>query len=271
MDVASARRLGQVEIPNCRYICFHGGYAYVTSYAGPVELNPEYRQRGFVAKVDTATLQEVDRCLIGFQPDGLAVAGDKIYAANSGGYMFPHYESAVSVIDISSFTEIRQIEVAPNLHRILADRHGGLWIGSRGDYHATASRLYRIDAGTDTPTDSLDIAVSNFCLAGDSLYLFGVQWNQHTQTNDVTYGIVDVVTRKIVSHQFITDGTERSIRNPYGLTVHPQTGDIYVADARNHLSPGTLYCFDREGRQKWNVRTGDIPAHFAFHVRPARK
>ena len=271
MDAASARRIGQVDIPNCRYICFHGGYAYVTSYAGPVEFDPEYRQRGFVARIDTATLREVDRCLVGYQPDGLVVAGDKIYVVNSGGYMFPYYENTVSVIDLALFTEIRRIEVASNLHRILADRHGRLWVGSRGDYRTTASRLYRIDPTAGAPVDSVNIPVSNFCLAGDSLYLFSVQWNQATQSDEIIYGVVNTVTKEILSRCFITDGTERSIRTPYGLTVHPQTGDIYLTDARDHLSPGTLYCFDREGRQKWNIRTGDIPAHFAFDARPAGK
>lgn len=272
MDASTARRLGQLDIPNCRYIRFHEGYAYVTSYAGPVELNPEYRQRGFVARIDTATLQITGTCTVGYQPDELAVIGNRLYVANSGGYMFPHYESTVSVIDIPSFAEIRRIEVASNLHRLRADRYGNLWIASRGDYHTKASRLYRINTtDNNTPVDSLDIAVSNFWLAGDSLYLLGVRQGSAGVPNETIYGIVDVRKKEIVTRNFITDGTERTIRSAYGLAVHPHTGDIYIADARNHLSPGTLYCFDKEGRRKWDVRTGDIPAHIAFHIRPGKE
>jgi DNA-binding beta-propeller fold protein YncE len=86
--------------------------------------------------------------------------------------------------------------------------------------------------------------------------------------NTTTYGIVDVARREIVSRNFITDGTEQQIKIPYGILVHPQTKDIYVTDARNYVSPGTLYCFDKNGRLKWNVRTGDIPAHFALVFKP---
>ncbi|MDR3193982.1 MAG: YncE family protein [Tannerella sp.] len=271
MDAATARRLGQIDIPNCRNIRFHGGYAYVTSYAGPVELNPEYRQRGFVARVDTATCLEVARCPVGYQPDELEIAGHKIYVANSGGYMFPNYESTVSVIDLSTFTEIKRIEVATNLHRLRADRYGNLWVGSRGNYYTKASRLYLVDTATDSLADSLEIAVSNFYLSGDSLYVLGMEWNQVSMTDEATYGIVDVARKTIVTRNFIADGSERSIRSPYGLTVHPQTGDIYLPDARNHISPGYLYCFARNGQQKWNVRTGDIPAHFAFHTRERKE
>ncbi|MDR1603120.1 MAG: YncE family protein [Tannerella sp.] len=266
MEAATARRLGQVDIPNCRYIRFHEGYAYVTSYAGPVKLDPEYEQRGYVAKIDTATFQVVDRCLVGFQPDELEIVGNKIYVANSGGYMFPNYESTVSVIDLASFTETKRIEVARNLHRLQADRHGNLWVTSRGDYYTQPSRLYRVDTGSDELVDSLDIAVSNFYLDGDSLYLYSVEWSYVAMESVTTYGIVDVARREVVSRSFITDGTEQQIRIPYGILVHPGTKDIYVTDAKNYVSPGTLYCFDKDGKQKWNVRTGDIPAHFVLMV-----
>jgi DNA-binding beta-propeller fold protein YncE len=264
MDKHTATRLGQIDIPNCRYIRFHEGYAYVTSYAGPVELNPNYEQRGYVAKVDTATFQVLDRCLVGFQPDELAVVGNKIYVANSGGYMFPNYENTVSVIDIPSFVETKRIEVARNLHRLRADQRGNLWVTSRGDYYTQASRLYYIDLKTETPADSLDIAVSNFHLDGDSLYLYCTAWSYISMSNEVTYGIVDVARKEVVTRNFITDGTEQQIKIPYGIMVNPITKEIYVTDAKNYVSPGTLYCFDKEGKQKWNVRTGDIPAHFVL-------
>ena len=42
------------------------------------------------------------------------------------------------------------------------------------------------------------------------------------------------------------------------------SGDIFVTDAKNYVSSGTLYCFDKHGKKKWSVRTGDIPAHITF-------
>ncbi len=264
MDKYTAKKTGQIDIPNCRYIRFHQGYAYVTSYAGPVELNPDYEQLGYVAKVDTATLQVVDRCLVGFQPDELEIVDNKIYVANSGGYMFPNYENTVSVIDIATFKETKRIEVQVNLHRLRADKHGNLWVSSRGDYYYIPSRLFCIDTQTDKVTDKMDIAVSNFHLDGDSLYIYSTEWSYINMNNVVTYSIVDVVKKQVITKNFITDGTEQKIKIPYGIMVHPVTKDIYVTDAKNYVSPGTLYCFDKNGKQKWNVRTGDIPAHIVF-------
>jgi hypothetical protein len=264
MDRHTAKRLGQINIPNCRYIRFHGGYAYATSYAGPVEINPDYEQRGYVAKIDTATFQVLDRCIVGFQPDELEIAGGKIYVANSGGYMIPRYESTVSVIDLETFAETKRIEVAINLHRLCLDRHGTLWATSRGDYYSVPSRLFHIDTQTDICVGMLDVPVSGFCLSGDSLYIYCTDWSYLSMDNSVSYGIVDVARKEVVCRNFITDGTDGEIAHPYGIMVHPATKDIYLTDAANHVYPGAVICFDRNGKKKWQVRAGDIPAHFAL-------
>lgn len=268
MEAGTAKRIGQIEIPNCRYIKFHEGYAYITSYAGPIEVNPNYTQKGYVAKVDTGTLKIVSKCIVGFQPDDLEISNGKIYVANSGGYMgagnTEKYEKTVSVIDIESFTEDKRIDVAYNLHHLQADKRGNLWVTSRGDYKKLPSRLYFIDKDQQKVTDTLPIAVSNFYLDGDSLYIYSTEWSYVTYSNVITYGIVNTLTRKIVTRSFITDGTDKQIEIPYGILVHPVTKDIYVTDAGNYVSPGMLYCFTKAGRKKWSVRTGDIPAHFTL-------
>jgi DNA-binding beta-propeller fold protein YncE len=264
MEAKTAKRIGQIDIPNCRNIIFHNGFAYVTSYAGPMEVNPEYQQIGYVAKIDTASLQVLDQCLVGLQPDGLAITNGKIYVANSGGYLSPNYENTVSVIDVASFKETKRIKVAVNLHRICADRHGNIWVSTRGDYFNTSSKLYCINAKTDQLTDSINTAVSNFHLDDDKLYIISTVWNYETMNNEINYSIVDVISKQIISRKFITDGTDASIRISYGIIVNPITKDIYVTDAKDYISPGTLYCFDKNGKQKWKVSTGDIPAHFAF-------
>ncbi|MBO9660429.1 MAG: YncE family protein, partial [Chitinophagaceae bacterium] len=75
---------------------------------------------------------------------------------------------------------------------------------------------------------------------------------------------INTRTREIVTNSFISDGTDKTIEIPYGIMVNPVSREIYVTDAGNYVSPGILYCFDKEGKKKWSVRTGDIPAHFAL-------
>lgn len=269
MDVRTCKRIGQLDIPNCRYIRFAKGKAYVSAYVGPVAIDPN-AQLGAVYEVDTASLAVTRKVTVGYQPDELEVLGEYLYVANSGGYRAPDYDSTVSVVEIYGMKQIQKIPVGINLHRIRKDRYGKLWVTSRGDYNTIPSRLYVLDRKDKNSKemvvkDTLDIPCSEMYIQGDSLYFYSVEWNKQTERNTVTYGIIDVRTGQLVTDHFITDGTEQDIVIPYGICVHPTTGDIYVTDAKNYVSSGVLHCYDRHGKKKWSVRTGDIPAHMAFY------
>ncbi|MDO5664341.1 MAG: YncE family protein [Bacteroidia bacterium] len=268
MDAQTAKRIGQIEIPNCRFIKFHQGYAYVTSYAGSVIIDPNYKQVGFVAKINTATLQEEARCEVGFQPDELEIVDGKIYVANSGGYMgtgsTSGYERTVSVIDIATFKEEKRIDVAYNLERIKADNRGNLWVSSRGNYKELAPQLYFLDRGKSQVTDTISITATNYWIDDDLLYLYGTKFNYTTYNWETSYSIIDTRTRKVINRNIITDGTDKKIEKPYGIMVHPETKDIYITDAGNYVTPGALYCFNKNGKKKWVVEAGNIPGHFAL-------
>lgn len=263
MDVATAKHITQVSIPNCRYVVFKGKYAFVSSYAGPVQIDPNARL-GYVARVDTATLTVKDTCVVGYQPEEMVVVDNKLYVANSGGYRYPNYDRTVSVIDINSFKVIKTIDVAINLHRLELDRYGNIYVSSRGDYYHIPSDTYIIDSATDKVTGKLGLANSEMALSGDSLYVYSTEWSYLTNSNTITYAIVNTKTKQIVTRNFITDGTEKEIAIPYGVAINPETKEIFVTDAKDYVSPGMLYCFSPEGKKKWSVVTGDIPAHIVF-------
>ncbi|MDE5849298.1 MAG: YncE family protein [Muribaculaceae bacterium] len=267
LDARSGVRLGQVDIPNCRYVRFHRGKAYVSSYVGPVLIDP-HAPKGAVYEVDTLSLSITRKVSVGYQPEEMEIVDDYMYVANSGGYRAPLYDNTVSVIQMVDFKQVQQIPVGINLHRLKKDRYGKLWVTSRGDYQSPPSRLYVMQKkpwfNQMTVTDTIPIACSNMAFYGDYMYYYATEWNNYTASNTISYGIIDIRTKEIISGNFITDATEREITIPYGIAVHPDTGDIFVTDAKNYVSSGTLYCFTPDGRKKWSVRTGDIPAHITF-------
>lgn len=263
MRLEDARHITQISIPNCRYITFKERYAYVSSYAGPVQINPNARL-GYVAKIDIDRLAVVDTCIVGYQPDEMAIIGDRLYVANSGGYRFPDYDRTISVIDLRTFTVVETIDVAINLHRLKVDAQGFLWVSSRGDYYGASSKTYVVDPRINEVVDSLDIPNTEMAVSGDSLYVYGTAFSYLTYGWSVSYNIIDTRTRRVVADCFITDGTEQEIEMPYGIAINPDTREFYVTDAGDYVSPGMLHCYTPEGRRKWSVRTGDIPAHFAF-------
>jgi DNA-binding beta-propeller fold protein YncE len=265
MDVNTARHIATISIPNCRYITFDKGYAYVSSYAGPVLINPNARL-GYVARIDTVSLKVKDTCIVGYQPEEMAIVDNKMYVANSGGYRVPDYDNTVSVIDLESFKETKKIVVGTNLHRLEADNYGNIYVTSRGDRKNIRSNTYILNTKTDMVTHILNLPASELCAAGDSIYVCSVEWNDNTGENTVSYAIINTQTQSVVSRNFITDGTDRIIKVPYGLAVNPETKEIYVTDAKDYINPGMLYCFAPDGRKKWETPdgTGDIPAHIVF-------
>ena len=287
MDLHTCRRIGQIDIPNCRYIRFHGNKAYISSYVGPISIDPN-AQLGAIFEVDTATLRVTRKVTVGYQPEEFEIIGDYLYVANSGGYRAPDYDSTLSVVDLTDFRQIKKIPVCVNPHRVRKDQYNHLWITSRGNHKEVQPRLTCFSPITNssserpiggTPSNShtvasYSISPSEMVIVGDSMYFYGSHWSDETMSNQITYGVFNIQSQipnnpyPISNIQsFITDGTEKNIKIPYGIQVNPYNGDIYITDAKNYVSSGQLHCYSREGKCKWSVRTGDIPAHMCFVYR----
>ena len=262
MDAQTAKHIAAITIPNCRYITFNKGYAYISSYAGPVLINPNARL-GYVARMDTTTFK-IDTLVVGYQPEEMVISGNNLYVANSGGYRVPNYDRTVSVIDLDKFKVIKTIDVAINLHRMELDKYGNIYVSSRGDYYTVPSSIYVINSSTNTVTKNLHIPCSEMTLSGDSLYIYSTEWSYVTNKNTISYTVYNIKAQVKMPDSFIKDGTEKNIVIPYGIAVNPITHDIFVTDAKDYVTPGTLYCFSKEGKKKWSVTTGDIPAHMVF-------
>ena len=272
----SAIRIGKVNIPNCRYVTFNDRYAYVSSYVGTVYASSN-SPLGSVYKVDTLTLQKVDSCSVGYQPEEMAIIGNQLYVANSGGYQGmtgQGYESTVSVIDMATMQETSKVEVAPNLHHLKADKYNQLWVTARGDYMSEASSIWWLapdENGQMKVGGHIDQAVSDLCIVGDSLYFYGSQWSEVSMSNTITYGIINVKTHQVVSTSLSSAPEISKIRMPYGIIVNPVHRDFYLMDAKNYVSSGELLHFLPDGTFDWKVSTGDIPAHAAFLFKTVKK
>jgi hypothetical protein len=255
LNVKTAKKIGQVTIPNCRNVAFYKDKFYVTAYDG------------YVAVIDTASLAIKTQINVGRQPEEMVVVGEKLYVANSGGYDPNNYEKTVSVINANTDTKIKDIEVAINLHRLKADGYGDLYVSSRGNYGNIASNLYVIDTKTDAVKKKFDVSTSNLYIHKDIAYVYSAEWSNATGGYVISYNKINVKDETKLTGGFITDGTEKDIKLPYGIAVDPISEDIYVTDARDYTTPGILYCYDKTGKKKFQVTTGDVPAAMVFYTK----
>lgn len=267
LDARSAKRLGQIDIPNCRSLLGYGGKLYVSSYVAPIKIDPK-APRGALYRIDTASLQIFDFVEVGYQPEELATDGKSIFVANSGGYRSPNYDNTISVVDINSFKEVEKIPVAINLHHLKIDHYDQLWVNSRGNYRDIPSCLVLLQRNQKKrfePRDTLNIPCSGFDIAGDSLFYYASEWNNQTQKTKVSYGIVNIKRPKdIHSFSLIKPHPKVKIKTPYGIAVNTSMDALFIMDAKEYTSSGELYCFTKKGEYQWKVTTGDIPGHIVF-------
>lgn len=267
LDARTAVRLGQIDIPNCRSLLFHQGKVYVSSYVGPVQVDPR-APKGEVVQVDTTSLAITARVTVGYQPDEMVAAGRYLYVANSGGYRVPEYDNTVSVIDPSTMTLVKDIPVGINLYRMRKDHLGQVWVTSRGNRIDIPGALYRLTMDEHTGMlavrDTIPVAPQELALKGDSLLYFSNDMYVAGSKKSIHYGVVDIRTAKPLEGEFLSPEVAAKIKIPYLLSVDPVRGNIYVSDAGNYLSSGTLYCVSPSGSLLWSTLAGDIPARIAF-------
>ena len=262
----SCKRITQINIPNCRYLAFKDGFAYVSSYVGPVKLDKD-APLGMVYKVDTVDFKKKDSVVVGYQPEELCIVDNKLYVANSGGYRAPNYDNTLSEIDLTTFKEIRKIKVGLNLHHCQVDHYGQIWVTSRGNYNDVPSRIYWLYKGHNQlyeVIDSIDTPVSGLSIVGDSLYYYGSAWNSATATNTISYGLINVRTHQTIETNLFSAPQIKAITMPYGIMVNPIERDFYLMDAKNYVSSGSLLHFKPDGTHDFTVQTGDIPGHATF-------
>ena len=242
MDL-KARHIGQVDIPNCRYLAFKDDKMYVSAYVGSVA---DADMLGSVFEVDTASLEIKREVKVGHQPDELCVSDDRLYVVNSGGYLTDRYDSTVSVIDLNTFTETKKIPVGLNPTRIRKDDQNKLWVCCQGNYNNIAPELVVLH--NDEPVYTMGIQCNNISIYGRTVGLL-------TSDALVTYDAKDF--------SYLGTISLTNYEHPYGLLLTENR--IYITDAKNYVSSGVLHCYSYiNGQELWSAKTGDIPGHLCL-------
>jgi YVTN family beta-propeller protein len=248
VDSHSAKSIKQISMVNGttprepRDIVFYQGNAYISSYDGTV------------AVLDTASLTITKYITVGSDPEQLVVANGKIYVANSGGLNYPNYDNTVSVINLSTNTVTKTLTVVENPIYVSTDNNGHVYVLSEGDYGATVgSSLAVIDDNADVVSSQTNFDAAYFMIQGTTGYFI---------TNEGKIGTYNTSTQSISSSNFVSDGT--AITSPFALGVDGTTGEVFVCDAKNYTTNGTVYAFDKNGKNEYSFTAGINPGKIAF-------
>jgi YVTN family beta-propeller protein len=206
---------------------------------------------GTVAVIDTSSLAVTKFISVGSNPAQMVISDDILYVSNTGAFSAT-YDSTISVIPLNTLYESARIVVGINPGSITTDNANNIYVECTGDYKSVKPRLVKININSST------------LLSVDSTFGTLQYYNGNLITTGGYLGIANVglfstTTLTAVRSSFITDGT--AIVNPYGLDIDPATGDVYVGDAKDYVSSGEVFCFDKTGKMKFSfsVTPGTSP------------
>jgi hypothetical protein len=230
-----------------RFIVFDKNKAFISLYDGNI------------AVMDTATLAIEKYIPVGRNPEQMVISNGKLYVANSGGldsFTAVGPDKTVSVINLTTLTETKKITVPANPINVSADAFGDVYVTSYGTDYPSKPFLTIISNTTDVvrSSNSFDAGyASSLVVNGDLGYYL---------SDKNTVKIYNVKNDVVVSENFITDGT--TITSPYDLAVDKTTGEIFVADAKDYSSNGSLYAFNKTGKIAYTITTGINPGAIVF-------
>lgn len=244
MSSDNARSIGFIPLTGKgpRRLAFHNNFAYVSCTDGSIIC------------IDTTTLEIAETLQAGMNPEGICIAKNKLYVANSGGMNYPNYNNTVSIFDLSNHQLIKEIEVPLNPYKLAADKDGEVYLASRGNYADIPYSFYKIDTEADLLGENLDMIITDFTISGNFAYLFF-----HGYFGETPWiKMMDITSDEIIKENFISDGTY--VDKPYAITINPKNEDLYVSDPLDFAVNGNVFCFDRTGKKKFEFEAGIIPS-----------
>lgn len=170
------------------------------------------------------------------------------------------YDNKILVIDTNTDKLIDKIEVPIQPSSLCIDKNNKIWTITDGGYEDSPygheiPALIKIDAETRKVERvfkfKLNDSPSEVCLNGTKDKIFFIN-------NDIWK--MDVKANSLPEKPLInSNGTIY-----YGLSVNPQNGEVYVADAIDYVQRGIVYRYSNKGEAIDNFKVGIIPGAFCF-------
>lgn len=218
---------------------------------------------GYVAKIDTSSMNITQTVQVGTYPEQLAVAKNKLYVANSG------YGdgTTVSEIDLNNFTVSKTINVEVNPNKVLSDKNGNVYIISWGKYsNDSQAILQKYDPSKDEFTVLGRKIASKGALNKDqSKLLLIAQVYDETWNSTTKFQTFDLNSNTLDEKSFITPPSDFDASKAYCITVDPTNGDIYVG-LSDYKTNGSMYVFSSDGTYKTKLNTNGINPMGAYFV-----
>jgi hypothetical protein len=238
-DIVAPRYVQVID--NKAYISVWGpyddNYSLIDSYVLVYDLNTN----ATVKKIDTDEGVE-----------NLVYNGEKLFASN---YNFGG-SSTVAVINPSDNTLVKQIEVGPGPAGMVIDNNKKLWVITSGTYQGNDGKLSRINTSTLAVEGEIALGLN----PDADLSMTSDKKNLIFSSGQAVYKLsIDATAAPTTPFIDASDVT-----TPYALGVDPTTSEVYIGDALNFATPGSIFIYNADGTKKTSFPSGINPTQFVF-------
>ena len=262
IDANSFKSLKQIKLDAAttgsspRGMATDNGKVYVTMFDG------------YVARLDTASLEIDGRVQVGPNPEIPAVFNGKLFVPNSDGLNYAvGYGETASIINLATFTVESTVKVPLNPNKFLATDNN-LYLLTKGNYRDIDGAIYEIDPSIanlqkeDKGDGYKFIAeATSFAAFGDALVYLNTPYTNSTLRYYAKYDIKSGNT---------TTWNAPEVIYPNELNVDPFSGDIYVASYYmdgtypSYILPGFVAIYDKNFTFKKKCEVGSGPSCIFF-------
>lgn len=223
-----------------RYMAMDGSRLFVTCYSDRM-----------VAVYDTADLDNaITFMYLGdYQPEGIAVAGGRLFVASSWIQQQNQnyeYDSTVYIFDLNTNELVTTVEVGLNPQTVVALDDNRVAVNYNGDYGSHPAGCAIIDAGT-LAVSQLGRAATGMAAAGGALYGYSRQG----------YGSTSTATFWRFADGSFAD-LPVNVNTPYSISVDT-AGYLYVTTDGNYTAAGDVLCLSLDGTLLWRCEAGMLP------------
>lgn len=251
LDAASAKQIKTINIEKPRYLAFHGGKVFVSSYTNQV----------FV--IDTLTNSVTTEIPVGSTPEQIVAANNKIYVANSGSNDYiagGSHDNRVFVINPTTLTVEKEIEVADNVYHLQSNGKGYVYAGTvdvfNSDWSALLhpAKLYRINATTDVVDKDFDFGVLLMSSSNDKIFAVSTNYQEEN-------GVFNLIEMNSNGEQVNKLDYFSSIDfdSMYALTVDQENGDVWVSNT-DWSNNGSVYHYSTSSQEVEEFAVGLNPS-----------
>ena len=262
IDATSFKSLKQIKLDAAttgsspRGMATDNGKVYVTMFDG------------YVARLDTASLEIDGRVQVGPNPEIPAVFNGKLFVPNSDGLNYAvGYGETASIINLATFTVESTVKVPLNPNKFLATDNN-LYLLTKGNYRDIDGAIYEIDPSIanlqkeDNGDGYKFIAeATSFAAFGDALVYLNTPYTNSTLRYYAKYDIKSGNT---------TTWNAPEVIYPNELNVDPFSGDIYIASYYmdgpypSYILPGFVAIYDKNFTFKKKCEVGSGPSCIFF-------